>query len=125
MRSSTLHQLESLLGARQLAFPPTRPPARVAASGIAALDDLLGGGGPCGEVSGIGGPRSSGRTTWLRASLAAATARGEAAALVDTCDRFDPRPAAAAGLVLERLLWVRGPALTVEAARPSVIEAAV
>ena len=38
---------------------------------------------------------------------AAATARGEVVALVDTHDRFDPASAAAAGVDLARLLWVR------------------
>ena len=40
--------------------------------------------------------------------LAAATARGEVVALIDTCDRFDPVSGAAAGLDLSSLLWVRG-----------------
>jgi hypothetical protein len=39
--------------------------------------------------------------------LAAAAARGEAVALIDTCDRFDPLSADAAGLDLSTLLWVR------------------
>jgi hypothetical protein len=46
--------------------------------------------------------------TWL----GAATARGESAALIDTFDRFDPATAAACGVDLSRLLWVRGQALT-------------
>ena len=33
--------------------------------------------------------------------------RGEAVALIDTCDRFDPASAEAAGLDLSKLLWVR------------------
>jgi len=41
--------------------------------------------------------------------LAAATRRGELAALVDTRDTFDPESAVAAtGLVCSRLLWIRG-----------------
>ena len=39
--------------------------------------------------------------------LAAATARGEVVALIDTCDRFDPVSGATAGLDLSSLLWVR------------------
>jgi hypothetical protein len=39
--------------------------------------------------------------------MAAAAARGEAVALVDACDTFDPASAAARGLDLARLLWVR------------------
>jgi hypothetical protein len=39
--------------------------------------------------------------------LAAATARGEVVALIDTCDRFDPASGTAAGIDLSRLLWIR------------------
>jgi hypothetical protein len=46
------------------------------------------------------------------AALAAATRRGETVALIDTFDRFDPPTAAACGLVLPRLLWVRGQAVS-------------
>jgi hypothetical protein len=44
---------------------------------------------------------------------------------VDAVDRFDPPSAVRVGLVLERLLWVRGPALTVEMARPAMLEPVV
>jgi len=40
--------------------------------------------------------------------LAAATARGEIVALVDALDTLDVESAAAAGIDLDRLLWVRG-----------------
>jgi len=46
------------------------------------------------------------------AALAAATRRGETVALIDTFDRFDPPTAAACGIVLPRLLWVRGQAVS-------------
>ena len=52
------------------------------------------------------GPSTS-RTSLLHTSLAAATAAGEVCALVDTSDAFDPESAAGAGVVLDRLLWVR------------------
>jgi hypothetical protein len=42
------------------------------------------------------------------AILAAATSRGERVALVDTFDLFDPESAAAAGVDLPHMLWVRG-----------------
>jgi hypothetical protein len=58
-------------------------------------------------MSEIVGPRSTGRTTVLCRIFAAAMARGEVVALVDTCDRFDPSSAADAGLDLSRLLWIR------------------
>ena len=79
----------------------------VAATGIRTLDDRLGGGLARGHLSEIVGPRSSGRATVLCRMLAAATDRGEAVALVDTCDRFDPESAAASGIDLSKLLWVR------------------
>jgi recombination protein RecA len=53
------------------------------------------------------GARSSGRTSLLHALLAASTGRGEFAALVDAGDAFDPCSAAAAGVELSRLVWVR------------------
>jgi hypothetical protein len=63
-------------------------------------------------MSELHGPVSSGRTSLAWAALAAATARGEWVALVDTFDRFDPARAAAAGVELSRMLWVRGQALS-------------
>jgi len=62
---------------------------------------------PRGRISEIYGPRSSGRTGLVHSALAASTERGECAALIDTSDAFDICSAAAAGVVLERLLWVR------------------
>jgi hypothetical protein len=58
-------------------------------------------------VSEIVGSRSAGRTTVVYRMLAEAAARGEALALIDTSDRFDPASAATAGVDLARLLWVR------------------
>jgi hypothetical protein len=75
----------------------------------------LGGGLPCGELSEVVGPRSSGRTTLLCSALAAATGRGELAALVDALDRFDAESAAAVGVEFANLLWVRGIAASAEA----------
>lgn len=80
--------------------------------GISALDSGLAGGLPRGQVSEVVGPASSGRTSLAWAALGAATRRGEYAALVDTFDRFDPPTAAACGIDLSRLLWVRGQAIS-------------
>ena len=77
-------------------------------TGLPGLDQQLGGGLPLGQFSEIVGPRSSGRTSLLMAMLAATTRRGELAALVDTFDMFDVESMAAAGVRLDRLLWVRG-----------------
>jgi hypothetical protein len=106
-------EIESLLRTRKLDVTLTsaaswpRGPRDVAPIGIAALDEALAGGLPRGHLSEIVGPRSSGRTTVLCRTLAAAAARGEAVALIDTCDRFDPVSAEASGLDLSRLLWIR------------------
>jgi recombination protein RecA len=79
----------------------------LAVTGVPALDAALGGGLPRGHLSEIVGGRSSGRTSVMCRALAAAAARDELVALVDTCDRFDPESAAAVGLDLSRLLWIR------------------
>lgn len=74
--------------------------------GIAELDSLTGG-LPRRALSEITGPASSGRTGIMISALAAATQRQEVCALVDACDSFDPASAQAAGVVLDRLLWIR------------------
>lgn len=60
-----------------------------------------------GEITEIVGGPSSGRTSHLLACLCDVVSRGEAAALVDTEETFDPGSAAQAGVDLRRLLWVR------------------
>jgi hypothetical protein len=55
----------------------------------------------------IFGPACSGRTSILQAALAVRTQAGEACALVDATDAFDPAGAQSAGVFLPRLLWVR------------------
>jgi hypothetical protein len=63
---------------------------------------------PRGRISEIFGPPSSGRTSLLLTILTQATAReGDICAIVDTDDSLDPCSAAAAGVLLNRLLWVR------------------
>jgi hypothetical protein len=83
-----------------------RPAPEMVPSGIPAIDALTGG-LPRGCLTEICGHASSGRTTMLLAALAAATRRGEFCALVDASDALDPQSAFAAGVELERLLWVR------------------
>ncbi|HXY51535.1 MAG TPA: hypothetical protein VEI01_18955 [Terriglobales bacterium] len=83
-----------------------RPIPETVSSGIPQIDALTGG-LPRGGLTEISGPDSSGRTSLLLAALAAATGRQETCALIDASDAFDPHSAAAAGIRLERLLWVR------------------
>jgi len=83
-----------------------RPAPEMVSSGIPQLD-LLTGGLARGCLTEICGTASSGRTSVLLFALARATARGEVCALVDSSDAFDPASAAAAGMEMSRLLWVR------------------
>jgi len=83
-----------------------RSAPEMVSSGIPALDSLTGG-LPRGCLTEICGPASSGRTTVLLAALAAATRRGEYCAVIDASDALDPHSAAAAGMDLDHLLWVR------------------
>lgn len=83
-----------------------RPAAVCLPAGVAEIDALCGG-IPRGALSEITGPASSGRTSLLHALLAQATARQEFAALVDASGTFDPASAAAAGVELASVLWVK------------------
>ena len=83
-----------------------RPSPEMVSSGIPQLD-LLTGGLARGCLTEICGTASSGRTSVLLFALARATQRGEVCALVDASDAFDPASAAAAGMEMSRLLWVR------------------
>src|SRR5579859_1986842 len=85
---------------REASAPPAVP------AGIAALDELTGG-LPRGCLTEIYGPPCSGKSSILQAALAARTRAGEACALVDAQNAFDPVGAQNAGIFLPRLLWVR------------------
>ncbi len=100
----------------------TAPAGKTLPTAVPALEGLLPGGLPRGEIVEIcsfsGGfsippapPRrvlySTGRFSLALSLLAAATSVGEAAALVDLGDHFDPQAAEAAGVSLPRLLWLR------------------
>jgi len=102
-------QIEHALEGR---FPAALSPAprtigEVAATGIEEVDRLLEGGLPVGAISEIVGPESSGRTSLILAFLAQRTAEDRVCAWVDTNDAFDPESAAANGVNLRKLLWVR------------------
>jgi RecA DNA recombination protein len=101
-----LAALPKLAGVTPASRLEVRPSPEMVSSGIPELDALTGG-LPRGCLSEICGAASSGRTSVLLAALAAATRRQEVCALVDTTDALDAASAAAAGVDLERLLWVR------------------
>jgi hypothetical protein len=102
-RLSAVPHLSRVTSASRLEVRPS--PATVS-SGIAEIDALTGG-LPRGCLTEIYGPASSGRTSLLLATIAAATRRQEACALVDANDAFDPPSAAAAKVNFKSLLWVR------------------
>jgi recombination protein RecA len=75
-------------------------------SGIPEIDALTGG-LPRGALTEIFGQACSGSTSFLFSALSARTEHEEACALIDGSDAFDPCSAAAAGVDLKKLLWVR------------------
>jgi hypothetical protein len=102
-------QIEQNLEAR---FPSALTPAPrtirdVASTGIDAADDLLDGGLPVGAITEILGPASSGRTTFALSFVAQRTAEARICAWIDAQDALDPESAAANGVNLRQLLWVR------------------
>ena len=60
-----------------------------------------------GEITELVGKLSSGRFSLVMSILGTVTSLGEAAALVDLGDHFDPQEAQRDDIELERLLWVR------------------
>lgn len=77
------------------------------ATGIAEVDTLLGGGIPRGSITEIAGAASTGKTSLALSTIAAITQSGAACAWVDVNDALSPESAAAANIVLKRLLWLR------------------
>jgi hypothetical protein len=102
-------QIEGALANR---FPAALTPVscamyEVAGTGIPAADALLDGGLPVGAISELVGPECSGRTSLAMAFVAQRTAAGQVCAWIDASDAFDPESAAASGIRLRQLLWVR------------------
>ena len=108
--ASIRSQLEVKLGARiSSPFAIKLQPAReLIPTGVATVDALLLGGVPRGSLTEITGEASAGKTGLAFAVIAQATRRGAACAWVDMQDALDPRSAAAYGVELDRLLWLRG-----------------
>jgi hypothetical protein len=87
--------------------PVPRTIRETASTGIPEVDRLLDGGLPVGAISEITGPVSSGRTSLAFAFLAGRTHEDRVCAWVDANDAFDSESAAANGVALRQLLWVR------------------
>lgn len=71
------------------------------------IDALLGGGLQRGKMIELVARRAAGRFSVAMAALVSATTMGEAAALIDLGNHFDPQLADADGVDLRRLLWIR------------------
>jgi recombination protein RecA len=102
-------QIESALAQKiPSALTPTpKMIRRVAATGIASLDEVLKGGLPVGAVSELVGSECSGRTSVTLSFLSRMTQAAKVCAWIDVSDTLDPASASAAGVDLARLLWVR------------------
>ncbi len=85
-----------------------------ATTGIAEIDNLLDGGLPVGAISEITGSASSGRTSIALAFLARRTQDGNVCAWIDASNAMDPESAAANGISLKHLLWIRCTTLPIE-----------
>jgi recombination protein RecA len=103
------HQIEASLAHRipSALTPRLRTIRPVAPTGIQVVDELLEGGLPLGAITEVVGPTCSGRTTFALSFLAGMTRARKVCAWIDVSDEFDPESAAAAGVELSNLLWVR------------------
>lgn len=117
IESSLAHRIPAALSIR-----PAAAPERVSC-GVAEVDAALGGGLPLGAISELTGAVSSGRTTLAWATLASITLEGGSGAYVDVSDSFDPLSAAALGVDLRRMLWIRTGVPTVRAVTRSGVKA--
>ncbi len=102
-------QIEAVLADRipSALTPVPRLFRPTASSGIFGVDELLQGGLPLGAITEIVGPECSGRTSFALSFLSRMTGAGKVCAWVDVSYAWHPESAAAAGVDLSRLLWVR------------------
>jgi len=76
-------------------------------TGICEVDAVLGGGISRRSITEVAGAVSTGKTSFGLSAIAAITQSGAACAWVDVSDALSPESAAAANIVLKRLLWLR------------------
>jgi recombination protein RecA len=102
-------QIENALADRipSALTPASRVIRPVAATGILKIDELLEGGLPLGAISEAVGPECSGRTSLALSYIARMTQAAKVCAWVDVLNVFHPESAAAIGVGLASLLWVR------------------
>src|SRR5580698_9352613 len=114
-------QIETALADRipSALTPAPRIIRPVAATGVRELDALLEGGLPLGAITEMVGPESSGRTSVALSFVAQMTKTGKVCAWVDVSNALHPESAAASGVDLSRLLWVRCGVLDIPQVQPS------
>ena len=107
--SAIRFQIETVLARRipSALTPQPKMVRPVVATGIGPVDDLLQGGFPVGAISELTGLECSGRTSVALSFLARITEANKVCAWIDVSNAFDPASAAAVGVNLKKLLWVR------------------
>ena len=105
LRTQIEHELERRFPAALT--PVARTIRETASTGIPEVDALTDGGLPVGAISEVTGPESSGRTSLAQAFVAQRTQEGRVCAWVDVHDTLDVETAAANGVRLRQLLWIR------------------
>lgn len=100
--------------------PAARTIREVLPTGITAVDAALRGGLPVGAVTEMIGAECSGRTSLALSFVAQLTQAERICAWIDVSNALSPESAAASGIDLNRLLWVRCGAtiLSTHAAKP-------
>jgi recombination protein RecA len=101
IEAALAHKVPSALTPAPRVIRPVSP------IGVSEIDALLDGGLPVGAITEMIGPESSGRTAVALSFLRHLTHAGRVCAWVDVSDTLSPESAAAAGIDLARLLWVR------------------
>ena len=108
IESALAHKIPSALTTAARLVRPVAP------TGVDALDDALDGGLPVGAISELCGPECSGRTGVALSFVARLTQEnlpaklsGKFCAWIDAGNALDPVSAAATGVYLPRMLWVR------------------
>jgi RecA/RadA recombinase len=76
-------------------------------TGVAGVDAMLGGGIPRNSITEVSGAASTGKSSFALSLLTNVTQLGNACAWVDVNDALSPESAAAAGVELRRMLWLR------------------
>lgn len=102
-------QVEAVLSGRipSALTPVPRLLRPVSQVGIPAIDDPLAGGIPVGALTEMVGPECSGRTSLALSFVAQLTKAGKVCAWIDVSNTLRPDAAAASGIELARMLWVR------------------